>query len=34
MCKSPFVTLIFRGGRFGEAAMPLEALPELAADRT
>jgi len=33
MRKSPFVTLIFRGGRFGEAAMPLEALPELAAYR-
>jgi hypothetical protein len=33
MRKSPFVTLIFRGSRFGEAAMPLEALPELAAYR-
>ena len=31
MTKSPFVTLIFRGGRFHEAAMPVEALPELAA---
>ena len=33
MSKNPFVTLIFRGGRFHEAAMPLEALPELAAYR-
>jgi hypothetical protein len=33
MSKSPFVTLIFRGRRFQEAAMPLEALPELAAYR-
>jgi hypothetical protein len=33
MSKSPFVTLIFRGGRFRDAAMPLEALPELAAYR-
>jgi hypothetical protein len=33
MRKNPFVTLIFRGSRFGEAAMPLEALPELAAYR-
>jgi hypothetical protein len=27
----PFVTLIFRGRRYGDAAMPVEALPELAA---
>lgn len=27
----PFVTLIFRGKRYGDAAMPVEALPELAA---
>ncbi|HWL85033.1 MAG TPA: hypothetical protein VNO21_04490, partial [Polyangiaceae bacterium] len=33
MDRIPFVTLIFRGGRFHEAAMPLEALPELAAYR-
>jgi hypothetical protein len=33
MSSSPFVTLIFRGKRFQEAAMPLEALPELAAYR-
>jgi hypothetical protein len=33
MSKSPFVTLIFRGGRFQKAAMPLEVLPELAAYR-
>jgi hypothetical protein len=33
MSKSPFVTLIFRGGRFRDAAMPLEALPDLAAYR-
>jgi len=33
MSKSPFVTLIFRGHRFDQAAMPLEALPELAAYR-
>lgn len=33
MTKSPFVTLIFRGGRFHKATMPLEALPELAAYR-
>lgn len=33
MSKSPFVTLIFRGARFDGAAMPLEALPELAAYR-
>lgn len=33
MSKSPFVTLIFRGGRFHEAAMPVEVLPELAAYR-
>ena len=33
MSKTPFVTLIFRGGRFHEAAMPLEALPELSAYR-
>jgi hypothetical protein len=31
--KSPFVSLIFEGHRFKEAAMPLEALPELAAYR-
>jgi len=33
MSSSSFVTLIFRGKRFDEAAMPLEALPELAAYR-
>src|ERR1700722_15700269 len=33
MSSSPFVTLIFRGKRFLKAAMPLEALPELAAYR-
>lgn len=33
MSSSPFVTLIFRGKRFDEARMPLEALPELAAYR-
>jgi hypothetical protein len=33
MKKSPFVTLVFQGRRFGEAAMPLETLPELAAYR-
>src|SRR5450432_2511336 len=33
MNRSPFVTLIFRGARFQGAAMPLEALPELAAYR-
>jgi hypothetical protein len=33
MSKSPFVTLIFRGRRFHEPAMPLESLPELAAYR-
>jgi len=33
MNKNPFVTLVFRGGRFHEAAMPLEALPELSAYR-
>ncbi len=33
MIKQPFVTLVFRGKRFDEAAMPLEALPELAAYR-
>jgi hypothetical protein len=33
MSKSPFVTLIFRGGRFHEPAMPLEVLPELSAYR-
>jgi hypothetical protein len=33
MKKSPFVSLIFKGPRFGEAAMPLETLPELAAYR-
>ncbi|MDP8999471.1 MAG: hypothetical protein M3O46_05105 [Myxococcota bacterium] len=33
MSLSPFVTLIFRGERFQKAAMPLEALPELAAYR-
>jgi hypothetical protein len=33
MSSSPFVTLIFRGERFQKAAMPLEALPELAAYR-
>jgi hypothetical protein len=33
MKKSPFVTLVFQGRRFGEASMPLETLPELAAYR-
>ena len=33
MAKTPFVTLVFQGTRFGNAAMPLEALPELAAYR-
>jgi hypothetical protein len=33
MSRSPFATLIFRGKRFEDAAMPLEALPELAAYR-
>jgi hypothetical protein len=33
MSSNPFVTLIFRGERFQKAAMPLEALPELAAYR-
>ncbi|MFI5297923.1 MAG: hypothetical protein ACHREM_07470 [Polyangiales bacterium] len=33
MSKTPFVTLIFRGGRFDDATMPLEVLPELAAYR-
>jgi hypothetical protein len=33
MSKSPFVSLIFRGPRFQQAAMPVEALPELAAYR-
>lgn len=33
MRRSPFATLIFRGRRFDDAAMPLEALPELAAYR-
>jgi hypothetical protein len=33
MSSSPFVTLIFRGARFQRAAMPVEALPELAAYR-
>jgi hypothetical protein len=33
MSKNPFVTLMFRGARFDGAAMPLEALPELAAYR-
>jgi hypothetical protein len=33
MAKTPFVTLVFQGSRFGGAAMPLEALPELAAYR-
>ena len=33
MPRSPFATLVFRGKRFDEAAMPLEALPELAAYR-
>ncbi len=33
MKKSPFVSLIFKGARFGEASMPLETLPELAAYR-
>jgi hypothetical protein len=31
--RAPFATLIFRGKRFDDAAMPLEALPELAAYR-
>ncbi len=31
--KSPFANLIFRGTRFFDALMPLEALPELAAYR-
>ncbi|MBK7581090.1 MAG: hypothetical protein IPI67_12860 [Myxococcales bacterium] len=33
MSRVPFATLIFRGKRFDGAAMPLEALPELAAYR-
>ena len=33
MERIPFTTLVFQGPRFGEAAMPLEALPELAAYR-
>lgn len=33
MSRVPFVSLIFRGGRFQGSAMPLEALPELAAYR-
>ena len=33
MTRNPFVTLVFRGKRFDAAAMPLEALPELAAYR-
>lgn len=33
MTKKAFVKLIFRGPRFHDAAMPLEALPELAAYR-
>jgi len=33
MHRSPFATLVFRGKRFDGAAMPLEALPELAAYR-
>ena len=33
MRRFPFATLIFRGKRFEGAAMPLEALPELAAYR-
>jgi hypothetical protein len=33
MERTPFTTLIFRGPRFTEAAMPVEALPELAAYR-
>lgn len=33
MHRSPFATLVFKGKRFDSAAMPLEALPELAAYR-
>ncbi len=33
MSRVPFVSLIFRGARFQGGAMPLEALPELAAYR-
>ncbi len=33
MADDTFATLIFKGGRFQGAAMPLEALPELAAYR-
>lgn len=33
MAKTPFVTLVFQGSRFAGAAMPLQALPELAAYR-
>jgi hypothetical protein len=33
MNKNPFATLVFRGKRFDEAAMPLEVLPELTAYR-
>ncbi len=33
MANDCFATLIFKGGRFHGAAMPLEALPELAAYR-
>lgn len=33
MNRSPFASLVFRGLRFDGAAMPLEALPELAAYR-
>lgn len=33
MSRVPFVSLVFRGARFQGAAMPLEALPELAAYR-
>lgn len=33
MSRVPFATLVFRGKRFDGAAMPLEALPELAAYR-